>query len=327
MITPNQVHVDEALGNISIAYQNPDLVFQTEVFPVVPVDKQSDIFYKFSKQHFRNYSDAKRPGADVTEIPVDLDARGYFMCDGHALDYPNPDEVAANADAGADLDIEITEKVTSSIRLNEEINGAGMITTGNISQNATLSGTSQWSDFINSDPFIVIDQKKTTIHQATGLLPNRLLISKYTELTIRNHPKLVDRVKYTGGGLRTPLTSDQLAEAFGVEKVIVASGLKQANPEGQADSLSYIWGKNALLFHRAPRPGKRIATLGYTFVWMVTVGANGRLRGDLVNNTGGFLVRRYRYERRRSDVIGVEYYYDQHFIEPKAAFLFVDCVA
>lgn len=327
MMTPNQVHVDSALGQISVAYNNPDYVFQTEVFPVVPVDKQSDIFFKFSKQHFRAVPDAKRPGADVNEIPIDLDARGNFFCDGHALDYPQPDEVAANADPGADLDIETTLKTTEMVRLNEEVNGAAKISTTNITQNATLSGSSQWSDFANSDPFLAIDQKKTTIRQSTGLTPNRLLISEYTYLTLRNHPKLIDRVKYTNNGLRDPLTPDQLALAFGVEKVVVAAALQQGNPEGETDSLSYVWGKNALLFFKPPRPSKRQAALGYTFVWMISVNANGKMEGDLVNNTGGFLVRRYRWERRRSDVIGVEYYYDQHFIDVNAGYLWVNAVA
>lgn len=327
MLTPNQVHVDEALSNISVAYDNPDLIFQKEVFPVVPVDKQSDIFFKFSKQHFRSYPDSKRPGADVSEIPIDLDARGNFFCDGHALDYPQPDELTANADPGADLDIEVTLKVTESIRLNEEINGAAQIVTANITQNTTLSGTSQWSDFTNSDPFLAIDQKKTTIRQSTGLMANRLLISEYTFLTLRNHPKLIDRVKYTQSGLHTPLTQGQLAEAFGVEQIVIGGGLYQNTPEGRTDSLTYIWGKNALLYYKPPRPGKRIAALGYTFVWMVRIGGDGKMRGDIASTTGGFLVRRYRYERRRSDVIGVEYYYSQQIIDANCGFLFVNAVA
>ncbi len=108
---------------------------------------------------------------------------------------------------------------------------------------------------------------------------------------------------------------------------MVAAGLYQTATEGATDALAYIWGKNTLLYYKPPRPGKRTAALGYTFVWMVSVNAQGRMIGDITSNTGGFLVRRYRWERRRSDVIGVEYYYDQRFIAPKCAYLFVDSVA
>ena len=327
MITSNQVHVDAALGQISIAYNNPAFVFESKVFPVVPVDKDRDIFFKFSKQHFRQQPDAGRPGTIANELPLDLDARGAYVCDGHKLDLPTPDEISANADPGADLDVEVTQKTTAAIRLNEEIYGQGLITTGNITQNVTLSGTSQWSDFLNSNPILAIDQAKITIQQATGLLPNRLLISEYTYLTLRNHPLIIDRIKYTGEGLRKPLTADDLAEAFGLEEVVIAAGLKQTAAEGQTDALGYIWGKNALLYYAPPRPGKRIAALGYTFVWMLGLGKDGRLRGDLGNNTGGFLVRRYRSEKRRSDVIGVDFYYAQVFIDVNCGYLFVNCVA
>jgi hypothetical protein len=327
MITKTTVHVDQALSNISVAYHNPAFVFEAEVFPVVPVDKQSDVFFKFSKQQFRSIPDAKRPGADVNEIPIDLEARGWFYADGHALDYPQPDEIVANADPGADLDIEVTEKVTDSIRLNEEVNGAAKITPANMPLNTTLSGTSQWSDFTNSDPILDVDEAKNVVQQATGAMPNRLLLSTPVYLTIRNHPKIIDRVKYTGTGMHQPLSAEDLAQAFGVEKCIIAGALQQSVPMGQTDNLIRVWGDNALVYYRPPRPSKRTLALGYTFVWMVTIAANGRMQGDLVNNTGGFLVRRYRYERRRSDVLGVEFYYDQHFIEPKAGFLFMDVIS
>ena len=89
---------------------------------------------------------------------------------------------------------------------------------------------------------------------------------------------------------------------------MVGSAPKQANPEGRADSLGYIWGKLTLCFitghlhHPSARP-----RWAHTFVWMVRRSAgDGKMRGDAEQQlTGGFLVRRYRYERRRSDVIGV----------------------
>lgn len=327
MLTSNQVHVDTALSQISVAYKNPDFIFQNEVFPVVPVDKRSDIFFKFSKQHFRQIPDTAAPGSDPNEIQWDLDARGLYYCDGHKLNLPTPDEIEDNADPGADLDIENTLKLTEAVRLNEEINGAALLSTTNISQNSTLSGTSQWSDFVNSDPFLVVDQKKTTIRNSTGLMPNQMVIPEQVFLTLRNHPKLIDRVKYTGTGLRNPLTADELAAAFGVSKVVIAAGLKQSVLEGRADSLTSIWGKNVLLYYKVPNPGKRTPALGYTFVWTVTPGQSGRLRGDLNSANGGFIIKRWREEGRDIDSMGIRYYYDQRIVEANAAYLFVNAIA
>lgn len=327
MLTTNQTHVDVALSQLAIAYPQPDLVFRDEVFPIVPVDKRSGIYFKHSKQRFRQVLDTGAPGADPNELILELDQRGNYYCDPHKLNLPTPDEVEENADPGADLDIENMLLLTEGVRLNEEISGAALLSTTNISQNTTLSGTSQWSDFVNSDPFLVIDQKKTTIRNATGVLPNRMLIPEVVYLTIRNHPKLIDRVKYTGAGLRNPLTPEELATAFGVEKIVIAAGLKNTALEGRADSLTSIWGKNVVLYYKAAAPGRRIVSLGYTFMWMVQTGANGRLTGNMATNTPGMLIKRWREEGRDVDSMGIRYYYAQQFIEVNCAYLFVNAIA
>ncbi len=325
MITPSTVHVDQALSQISVAYTNPAFVAE-ELFPVVPVDKQHDVYFKFSKQHFRARPDAHASGADVNEIEIDLDARQSYFCDGHALDLAIPDPLKANADPGADLDIETTLKVVEMVRLNEEINAAAQLTAANITQNSTLAGTSQWSDYVNSDPIAEVEKQKETIQQTTGMLPNRLLLSRPVFRTLRNHPRIIDRIKYT---VTPPLSTQQLADAFEVEKIVLAQGLKNTATMGQLDSLSYIFGKNALLFYRPPQPGKRVVSLGYTFVWMVRVGPSGDMTGDLrpEMSTGGFIVRRYRWERRRAEILGVDFYYAQALIEANCGYLWLSAVA
>lgn len=327
MLTTNQVHIDTALSQLSIAYPQPDLVFKDEVFPIVPVDARSGLYFVSSKQRFRQVIDTGAPGAKPNELALELDQKKSYYCDPHKLNLPTPDEVEENADPGADLDIENMILLTDGVRLNEEISGAAVLNTTNITQNTTLSGTSQWSDFVNSDPFLVVDQKRTVIRNATGVLPNRMLIPEAVFLVLRNHPKLIQRVVFTESGLHTPLTADQMATAFGVEKIVIAAGLKNSAIEGRADSLTSIWGKNVVLYYKASAPGRRIVSLGYTFMWMVTPGTNGRLTGNLSSPNGGVLIKRWREEGRDVDSMGIRYYYDQRFIEPNCAYLFVNAIA
>ena len=48
--TQSQVHVDAILTNISVAYlQRAENFIADKVFPVVPVDKQSDKFFTYDK--------------------------------------------------------------------------------------------------------------------------------------------------------------------------------------------------------------------------------------------------------------------------------------
>lgn len=305
-----QLHVDEALTQISIAYKNGALISE-DVFPVVPVRKKTDVFFKFSKQHFRTYKDAYEAGQLAQQIEVDLDSRGSYIADGHALDASITDDEREQADPGAQLEVEKTEKLTNIIALNQENNFWGsVVTTTNFTQNATLSGTSQWSDYQNSDPVDALLGYKRTVQAAIGILPNTLAISRPVFDKLRNHPKIIDRVKYTKDGARGQLDRSDLASVFELQDVMVSDAVKQSVNEGQVDALAYIMGKNALLFFKPDRPGLRTPTTGYTFVWTARTG-----------------VLRWRQAERESDFLRVRKYYTQVVVAAAAAYYVVNAVA
>ena len=79
---------------------------------------------------------------------------------------------------------------------------------------------------------------------------------------------------------------------------------------GRVASLSYIWGKDALLCYVPPRPAMKTVALAYTFVWTL---APGSLNGRLVES--------WREERRKADMVRVQKYYDQKLIAPTAGYL------
>jgi hypothetical protein len=54
---------------------------------------------------------------------------------------------------------------------------------------------------------------------------------------------------------------------FDVERVFVASAIKNTAVEGETAAYSFVWGKSALLLHVAPNPGLLTPSGGYTLVW------------------------------------------------------------
>jgi len=306
------VHLDQFLTNVSVAYLNGDF-FGERLFPVIPVDKQTDKYPVFGKEKFRLYEDSRRPGAEAREIDDWRLSADQYYCSGHAMRSPIPDELKANSDI-PDLEIETVQNLTNAILLKLEtavynaVFGAGSSVS-----TTTLSGTSQWSDYVNSDPISAVEAQKITIFQTTGKLPNTLAVSYPVFNKLRQHPKVIDRFKYTQVGI---LQQDHLKSAFDVANFFVLSALQDTSNQGQTPSLTYVWGKNALLCYVPEVPGRRTIALGYTFRW--TFG---------VPELGGVMVKRYREERRGSDVVEVHRYYDNKVVVPAVAYGWINATA
>ncbi|WP_425905723.1 hypothetical protein [Nitrobacter sp. TKz-YC02] len=177
--------------------------------------------------------------------------------------------------------------------VSREIEVAAMLTsTSTITQNTTLSGISQWSD-PNSDPKKAIKDAAETIRDSIMVDPNTLMLSKKVFNELADHPALVERVKYSQLGI---LTADLLARFFEVDRVIIGAAKKNTSKEGQADSMSDIWGRDALLAFINPRLGQKTVSLGVTYQWKsrTTERLNGtdvRALAETVTAEGTFLGR------------------------------------
>jgi hypothetical protein len=303
-------YLDQPLSNVSIGYQNDNYLAE-RLFPVLPVKKQSGRYWIYGKEKFRQYETIRHAGAEAREIaPWSLSNNAYF-CDDHSLKDKIADEERANSD-GADLEISTTENLTDAILLDLEIRVSNLIL-GGVVPNVTLSGTSQWSDYLNSDPVAAVEAQKTVVKQQIGKTPNTLAVSYPVYSILRQHPKIIDRFKYTQVGVLDP---GALKTAFSVDNFWVMGAEYDAAAEGQSPSLNFVWGKHALVAYVLPEPRRREVTLGYTFRWLF--GAP-----DL----GGTLTKRYRLESKSADVIEVHRYDDIQLVAPAAGFVFLNATA
>jgi hypothetical protein len=150
--TSTQVHVDAILTNISVAYfQQQQNFIASRVFPIVPVAKQSDKFFKYTKNDW--FRDEAQRRADATESA----GGGYnlttdsYQADVYAFHKDVGDQTRANADAPINVDREATEFVTSRIALKMETQFvSNFFTTGIWGTDSTP--TNLWSDYTSSDP-------------------------------------------------------------------------------------------------------------------------------------------------------------------------------
>jgi hypothetical protein len=258
---------------------------------------------------FRSEDSKRGQGARSKEVTHNISTGLTYFCEDHALKEFVADEDVDGAPAGVDPYVDATENVTEKLLVSREIETAALLTsTSVITQNTTLSGTSQWSD-PNSNPVAAIRGAKKTVRDSIMVDPNTLMISKNVFDKLVDHPAIVERVKYSQLGI---LTADLLARFFDVDRVIIGAAKKNTSVEGQADSMSDIWGNDALLAYINPRLGKKTVTLGVTYQWKQRT--TERLNGTDERDRRGQFVR-----------VG-DHYYDEQLIAAGAAYLFKDAV-
>ena len=91
------VHIDQALTAFSIAYMNQQYIGE-QIFPRVPVAKQTDFYWQFERQAWQRIDVEKRaPGARSAEADYTLTSASYYT-PTYAISKVIPDEVRQNAD-------------------------------------------------------------------------------------------------------------------------------------------------------------------------------------------------------------------------------------
>ena len=135
-----------------------------------------------------------------------------------------------------------------------------------------------------------------------------------TFIQLKNHPDLVDRIKYTSSQV---LSESLLASLFGVPRVMVAKSLKATNNEGGSEAYAFNYGKNALLTYSAPSAGLLQPSGGYVMSWTGVSQGIGATIG----------VSRMRMEQFKADRIEAEVAFDMKVIGSDLGFFFSACVA
>lgn len=296
------VHIDAAMTQISVKHKNAELVAD-KIFPEVPVQKQSDKYYTIGKEAYRLDNDTRRPGTRAKAVDFSLSNNPYY-CDGHALEYDVPDEVRENADTPIQADIDGTEFTTDKMLLIREKATADLLRDTSqypVANVRALAGASKWSDYSGtSDPILDVRDMAAAVFAGTwGKRANTILIPYPVHQKLKDHPKIIERIKYSERGVVTP---QLLAELFEIENVIFGDAVYDSSNEGGTPTQAYVWGKDVILAYVPGKVGLREVALGYSFRWKKT------------GTTNGVVVTRWREEARKTDCLMAESYYDQRLI-------------
>jgi len=299
-ITSTAAHIDAALTNISVAYQQDRGAFKAEdIFPVVPVQKQSDKYFIFDKAAWhRSEAGLLAPGSETRGANFTLSNASYY-CEVLGVHMDVADQLRGNADEALNIDTSATEYVTDNILLKREIDCFSMVFetsswTGSSTGSDITVGT-QWST-TSSTPITDMNTQSEAILKNTGRSPNVLILGRDVFTALNKNEDILDRIKYTQRGL---VTEDLLAPLFGVDKVIVADAVKNSGPEGGTTSMAFVASDTAWLGYVASSPGLMTPSAGYMFAWTGLQGVSA----------GGVQIQKMRLDTRFSDrIVGITSY-------------------
>lgn len=310
--TPSDVHVNGPLTNISIAYmQRADMFVADRVFPNVPVNKQSDLYYTYDRGMFnRSSMQLRAPGTESQAIDYTVATANYFA-DVWALHVDIPDQRRANTDNPLQPDREATELLMQQALIKREAEWASNYFAASKWTNDPTPST-LWDAASGSDPLGDIETGMQTVGESTGWEPNKCVLNRQVWGVLKNHVDIVDRIKY-GQTAPGPAISDLQAFAalIGVEEVLVSKAIQNTAAEGVTNVHSYIAGKHCLLVYAAPSPGIMSPSGGYTFSWSGYSGAG----------PGGQRVSRMRAELLKSDRVELEMAFVQKLIAADLGYL------
>jgi hypothetical protein len=328
--TQSDLHVNAPLTNVSVAYMQDTATFIADkVFPRVPVQKQSDLFWKYSKSDWRRTDVQKRaPGTESAGIGYKVDTDTYYA-QVYAVHKDLDDQTRANADSNWSLDKDATKFVTNQLLLKRDLdwNNAyfktGVWGTDLAGVAAAPSGSQflQWNDAA-SDPIVQFANLQTDFVLQSGRKANTLVLGAEAITSLKNHPDIIDRIKYTQKGV---VTTDLLASLFDVEKILVSyasftdvAERNDADTQDAAASYSFMSNsKSALLCYTPSSPSLMTPASGYIFTW------NGYLAG----NSYGIRMKNFRMEHIASDRIEGEMTYDMKVVSPDMGIFLADAVA
>jgi len=281
-----------------------------KLFPVLSVAMQAAGYFVFKAENMLNIPTliARAPGTRYSRGKLSLDNATYNTRDyGH--EEPVDDRERKKYRYAIDADTAAVTRCMRTVLVNQEerVRALACDTT-----KVAHSGVNTKWDANGGDPIGDVNAAREVIRINCGFLPNTMTITEPTFNILAEHPKILDKIKYTQRGV---VTEDLIAEVFKVQRLLVARTVANAANEGQPMTPADIWGKICLLSYTDGSPDLKTPTFGRVFSWAEEVAAEG------------VIVESYREDDIRADIHRVRNDADEVLVAPGAGYLLTDVIS
>jgi hypothetical protein len=188
--------VDEVLTNVARGYMNANFI-GTNLFPVVNVKKEGGKIPQFNAEAFRVYNTERAIRAKSNRVSPEGRSTIDYVLTEHDLEYPM-DYREIEEDV-ANLELHAATVVAEGIQLRLEKLIADLSQDANNYSSSSVAVLSASDKFTNetSNPFSVIEAARESVRSKIARYPNTIVLGASTYAALKNHPMILDRIKYT----------------------------------------------------------------------------------------------------------------------------------
>lgn len=299
--TGRDLHVDMLLSQFAQNYR-PEGMIADQIFPIVPVAKESDSYPIFNRgEAFAIENTQRSRGTQANRVTRSVSS-GQYVAKNYALAYDTPIEDRANMDAAWQFEMEAgaVQYLQNKLMLDWDRRVFAMAV-ANVA--TTFLCGSSWIGATNGDPFSQIIQMQEQIKATTAQRPNSLVVGWRAYSWMRRNLNMRNLINGTnnGGGI---VSRQQLQDIFEVDRFLVADAFYNPSNENKTAAFSTVFPQDAVLAYHAPMaPTREMPSFGYSLRW--TASELGVPMAAI----------RHEYESRsRVDGIEVQYYQDEKII-------------
>lgn len=296
---------DPVLTKLAQGYHNLELIGEV-LMPTVEIDKEAGKIPKFGRLAFRLPSTVRNlrgtsnrlDPEDITAIDVALEEHDVE----YAIDYREENEAIFSLRQFAlnttqDVIALGREKEVATLALDESKYDSG--------NKVTLSGTSKITSK-QADIFAMFDTGIRAVKRAIGRKPNVCVIAGDVWAALKEHPVVIEKLKYSQVAIVTP---EVFAKLIGIDTVKIGEAVYE-----ESNQLKDIWSDAIVLAYVAPRSTERKGTVyepsyGYT-----------------VRRQGGLFVDTYKENGGKLEVIRTTDIHKPHLLGASAGYLIKGCL-
>ena len=296
---------DPVLTNLAQGYHNLELVGEV-LMPTVEIDKEAGKIPKFGRLAFRLPSTVRNlrgtsnrlDPEDITAIDVALEEHDVE----YAIDYREENEAIFSLRQFA---LNTTQDVIALGREKEVATLARDESKYDAGNKVTLSGTSKITSK-QADIFAMFDTGIRAVKRAIGRKPNVCVIAGDVWAALKEHPAVIEKLKYSQVAIVTP---EVFAKLIGIDTVKIGEAVYE-----ESNQLKDIWSDAIVLAYVAPRSTERKGTVyepsyGYT-----------------VRRQGGLFVDTYKENGGKLEVIRTTDIHKPHLLGASAGYLIKGCL-